>query len=380
MVMQDVTENKSLTFIHASDIHLGSQQYRNNHRADDFIRAFQEILKLGFFKNVDFIILAGDVFTSLEMLPGKLTKIVNILHNFNSKTKGTIPIIAIEGNHDIRKSSRGQRFAKRGQSWLKLLSSLNLLLLLDADLDAPPNEMFKEYNKETNRGGKVKIKNAIIYGTRYISQTPEEYILKLKNAIKREDGFFHILLQHFGIQGQMENVPGVKYHRILPLKESVDYLALGHFHLQFTLGGWIYNPGSSEAACSEDSSYKRGIFLVEVLGEGPFTKRLQSIRLNNRKHIWDTISFPKQLKNKDEVNNFILQRLKISLNQLKTDLKPIDPQMPILYLVLKGLKPSKLPKINIKTLTNLICENFPVVDVRIYQKFSESNKTIDNYF
>ena len=380
MVMQDIIENKSLTFIHASDIHLGAQQYNNSYRADDFIRAFQEILKLAIFKHVDFIILSGDVFTSLEMLPGKLTKIVNILHNFNSKTKGTIPIIAIEGNHDIRKFSRGQRFAKRGQSWLKLLSSLNLLLLLDADLEAPPNEMFKEYNKETNRGGKVKIKNAIIYGTRYISQTPEEYILKFKDAIKREDGFFHILLQHFGIQGQMENVPGVEYQNVKSLKKSVDYLALGHFHLQFTLGGWIYNPGSSEAACSLDSSYKRGIFLVEVLGEGPFTKRIHSVRLNNRKHIWDILHFPKQFKNKEEVNNYIVKKLKLSLTDLKANLRPDNPQMPNLYLILKGLKPLRSSKIDIKALTNLICENFPVVDVKIYQKFSEINKKIDNYF
>ena len=380
MVMQDVIENKSLKFIHASDIHLGSQQYRNNHRANDFIRAFQELLKLAIFKNVDFIILGGDVFTSLEMLPGKLTKIVNILHNFSNKTKGTIPVIAIEGNHDIRKFSRGQRFPKRGQSWLKLLSTLNLLVLLDTDIDAPPNEMFQEFDNETNIGGKIKIKNAIIYGTRYINQTPEEYILKFKRAIKRENGKFHILLQHFGIQGQMENVPGVEYQKVLPLKDSVDYLALGHFHLQFTLDGWIYNPGSTEAACTMDSSYRRGIFLVEVLGERPFIKRISSIRLNNRKHIWKNIFLPIEFKNKIETNNFIIQKLKSLLGCLKTDLKPIDPQMPILYLVLKGLKPSKSSKINIKTLTNLICETFPVVDVKIFQKYIETIKTIDNYF
>ena len=66
-------------FIHASDIHLGSHQYRNEYRSDDFIRAFQEILELAINSHVDFILLGGDVFTSLEILPGKLTKIVKIL-------------------------------------------------------------------------------------------------------------------------------------------------------------------------------------------------------------------------------------------------------------------------------------------------------------
>ena len=110
------SKQNSVKFIHASDIHLGSHQYRSEHRSDDFIRAFYEILSLAIHYNVDFIILGGDVFTSLEILPGKLTKIVNILKNFNIQTEGSIPLIAIEGNHDIRKFSRGMRFSQRGQS------------------------------------------------------------------------------------------------------------------------------------------------------------------------------------------------------------------------------------------------------------------------
>ena len=69
-------------FIHASDIHLGSYQFRNEYRADDYIRAFQEILELAISYHVDFIILGGDVFTSLEMLPSKLIKIINLLKDY----------------------------------------------------------------------------------------------------------------------------------------------------------------------------------------------------------------------------------------------------------------------------------------------------------
>ena len=88
---QKLTNHTNITrFIHASDIHLGSNQYRNEFRADDFIRAFEEILELGIIHNVDFILLGGDVFTSLEMLPGKLTKIVSMLKNFKSFTNKSI--------------------------------------------------------------------------------------------------------------------------------------------------------------------------------------------------------------------------------------------------------------------------------------------------
>ena len=49
-------------FIHASDIHLGSHQYRNEDRANDFINEFEEILTTDILHQVDFILLGGDVF------------------------------------------------------------------------------------------------------------------------------------------------------------------------------------------------------------------------------------------------------------------------------------------------------------------------------
>ena len=45
--------NNSVSFIHASDIHLGCQQYRNYYRSNDFINAFEEILSLAIFHEVD---------------------------------------------------------------------------------------------------------------------------------------------------------------------------------------------------------------------------------------------------------------------------------------------------------------------------------------
>ncbi|MFX1340509.1 MAG: exonuclease SbcCD subunit D, partial [Promethearchaeota archaeon] len=319
----------SFKFIHASDIHLGCQQYRNPHRADDYIRAFQEILTLAISKRVEFIILGGDVFTSLEVLPEQLTKIVNILRDFKSTTKGSIPIITIEGNHDIRKYSKGTN-VNHGQSWLKFLASLGLVILLDGNIEDPPEQIFSNYDFTLKKGGKIQVKSAMIYGTRYLGQKPEEYLLKIRDAIKVDDGLFHILLQHFGIQGQMENVPGIDFQKVQILKDRVDYLALGHFHLQFILEDWIYNPGSSEAACSADFSYKRGIFFVKVSNKNKFIKQVYPIRLNNRKYIWKTIYFNAQFKDKEKMNNFIVQKLENLLKNLRTNLAPSDPKVPIL--------------------------------------------------
>jgi DNA repair exonuclease SbcCD nuclease subunit len=372
------TSQNSVKFIHASDIHLGAAQYRNEYRSDDFIQAFQEILDLAIIHHVNFIILGGDVFTSLEILPGKLTRIVGMLKSFKDFTNNSILIIAIEGNHDIRKFSRGIRFEQRGQSWLKLLNSLGLITLLDADLEAPLEEIFTPYNFATKKGGKIQIKNVVVYGSRYLGEKPISFLSKMRKAIVKDNGLYNIFLQHFGIEGQMENVPGINLEDIKHLKHRVHYLALGHFHKQFILEDWIYNPGSSEAACSTDNSFKRGVFLVEISKKVEnFIKKVKIIRLTNRKYIWRTVHLNFEIRNKLDVELIIADKLKSLLRYLDDGIHPTNPRVPILYLLLKGIKPAC--KINEKDLRKKICNTFPIIDVRVYQKFRNTLKTLDNY-
>lgn len=373
-------DSKDFSFIHASDLHLGSHQYRNEERANDFINAFEEILTLAKLNEVDFILLGGDVFTSLEMLPGKLTRIISVILNFKKSTQNQIQIIAIEGNHDIRKYSLGVRFRNRGQSWLKLLASLGMLILLDADLNASPENRFTLYNFNTNSGGKVQIKNAIIYGTRYLGENPKEELLKIKEAIEKNDGLFHILLQHFGIEGQMENVPGINYKDVECLKERINYLALGHFHLQFTIKNWIYNPGSSEATCTSDFFFKRGIFLVKVSYDHGYKKEVKQLKLLNRRAVWINIYFKIPFQNKDHLKEYILKMLEASLKKQEPLLiNHRNHHKPCLFLKINGIKPYKGCKINEKELNQVICEKFPFVNVKIYQKFTEPIKSIIKY-
>ena len=145
------SENEKIRFIHASDIHLGTGQYQNPERSDDFLKVLKGILDLAIKKMVNFIILGGDVFGSLDLLPEQLGKIVKILKHFKEKTQNLIKIIAIEGNHDIRKYSRGARI-KRRQSWLRFLQDLDLLILLDINPDARPENLFQTYDFKSKRG------------------------------------------------------------------------------------------------------------------------------------------------------------------------------------------------------------------------------------
>lgn len=370
---------QSTKFIHASDLHLGAHQFRNEYRANDFINAFQEILQLSIQYNLDFIVLGGDVFTSLELLPGRMAEIINLIREFRKSTEEKIPIITIEGNHDIRKFSMGKRFRERGQSWLKVLASLGLIVLLDADLNNGVDELFKEYDFTEGIGGKIKIKDSIIYGTRYLGEKPTLELEKISKGINRDNGCFNVLLQHFGIEGQMENVPGLECEQILTLRDKVDYLALGHFHKPFILDDWIYNPGSTEAACTSDHSFDRGVFLVEVLKNHSISKKVRKIKLKNRAHKWQAIKIPFEYYNSSDLYDFIIKKLKYKLKHLNSTINPSDLRMPILYLILKGIKPATSCKIKDSDLSKKILEQLPVVDVRIYKQFSKASKTLDAY-
>ena len=129
-----------------------------------------------------------------------------------------------------------------------------------------------------------------------------------------------------------------------------------------------------------DNSYKRGIFLVEISKNCErFVKQVKIIQLINRKYIWQTININFETRNKNDIEKFIIDKLKSSLKYLNSKLHPSDPQMPELYLILKGIEPLKSCKINEKDLRIKICDILPIVDVKVYQKFVKSLKNLDNY-
>jgi len=340
------------------------------------------IIDLAITKKVNFILLGGDVFSSLDILPEQLGRIVKILKDFREKTQNSIKIIAIEGNHDIRKYSRGARI-KRRQSWLRFLQDLDLLILLDINPDAPPEKLFQTYDYKTKKGGKIRIGNIIVYGTSYLGRRTEELLPRIRSGIAKNDGCFHILLQHFGIKGQMKNVPGILPYKVQPLKDRINYLALGHYHLQFKLGGWIFNPGSGEAVSSIESNYKRGIFLVEINTESEkknnFSFNVKNITLKNREHLWFTIYFPQIFQGEQDVISFITEKLKKKFSDKIEERNLPHSKKPVLYLVLRGNKPLFSSNLDLRNLQYRILEQFPVISTRIYEKYVENIRTLETF-
>jgi len=71
---------------------------------------------------------------------------------------------------------------------------------------------------------------------------------------------------HAGLEGVLPHYSAtLTYSQLAPLRDYVDYLALGHIHKPFEREDWIYNPGSPETCSMDEAGWSdRGYYLVEV--------------------------------------------------------------------------------------------------------------------
>ena len=148
-------------FIHIADLHLGKRQYNNDERYKDYFRAFKWILNLAIREEVDFILIAGDMFDNRKVGPAVLTEVFYLIQNFKNesqeKLNRKIPLICIEGNHD------NPIYSKR--SWMTFLADLDLIILLSGNFDKNKRTIiFEPYDYGKHRGGMIQIKDFKIYG------------------------------------------------------------------------------------------------------------------------------------------------------------------------------------------------------------------------
>jgi len=73
-------------------------------------------------------------------------------------------------------------------------------------------------------------------------------------------------MAHAGLEGQMDRYSGtLAANDLAPLREPIDYLALGHIHKPYAVDGWIYNPGAPETCSMEEVQWpERGYYVVDV--------------------------------------------------------------------------------------------------------------------
>ncbi|CAD6492844.1 MAG: Calcineurin-like phosphoesterase [Candidatus Argoarchaeum ethanivorans] len=274
-----------MNFIHGSDFHLGYVQYGLHERFVDFATTFKAFITYGLEHNVDFILIAGDLFEKRNINAPTYLQAYNVLSQLQDECKSLgrapIPVIAIEGNHDLA-------YQRDRNSWLQILESQGMLRLLKSTWDGG---LKLDY---------VDVGNCRVFGVGYLGASTMQSIPLIDREIQKiNQGMdqsispctsqarphansevdsahgvcrrldrFTVLTMHFGMEEQARSVVAgeIPYSALLPLRECVDYLALGHYHNQYEYDHWVYNGGSLELFSLNEYGLKKGFYHVTDSG------------------------------------------------------------------------------------------------------------------
>ncbi|MEM7126563.1 MAG: exonuclease SbcCD subunit D [Chloroflexota bacterium] len=248
-------------FLHVADCHLGYQQYNRVERFNDFARAFSSIINVAIEEQVDFVLLAGDLFHKRSIDALSLDLAISILRRLQ---KADIPCIAVEGNHELS-------YYDHFLGWVQFLARQGLLKLLSPQWDEGAPQLLPY---QRNRGAYIDpVPGCRIYGMKYMGSSTARTLADYAEALASmpDEGIeYTIFMAHTGVEGVLSSeVGGLTHRQLAVLRPHVDYLALGHIHKPFDIDNWIYNPGSPESCSFTEAEWKeRGYYLVEVDTDG----------------------------------------------------------------------------------------------------------------
>jgi len=253
-------------FLHIADIHLGIRRYRSEDRARDFFYAWRDCIeRYALAEEVSFVLIAGDFFDARKVEPQAMNQAMYCLSRLR---EASIPVIAIEGNHDCHESEN--KF-----SWLRSLSQWGYIKLLEPVYsDGAVNLV--PWDDKKREGSYIDIDGVRIFGSVWYGSTVGKSLPALIERLREHHSprHFNVMMLHTDVEGQINRpIPALPVAEINKLRSYVDYLALGHTHKSFEIDGWVYNPGSLEACSVDEYANVRGAYLVEV-SDGKHAARL----------------------------------------------------------------------------------------------------------
>ncbi len=251
----------SVKFIHCSDLHLGRQRLGGNLPDSDLKAAFQYIVTYTLEQQADALLIAGDIFDSPNIQPPCLQQATECLKPLQ---QAGVPVFAIEGNHD-RATISGD-----SPTWVRYLNDIGLLHLLSIPFNAA-GPVITPWDPQTREGSYIDFKGIRLVGAGYLGAGTikrAKLIAEQMAAWQQEPSpGAVVMLLHAGPDYMVQEGGGFAKESLEFLKESVDYLALGHIHKPMIYEGWAINPGSPEHIRLEESRYDskpRGLAVVEI--------------------------------------------------------------------------------------------------------------------
>jgi exonuclease SbcD len=309
-------------YIHTADIHLG-KTYRTSdgetERYEDFFRCLSDIVAEAIKEKVDFVLIAGDLFHTGQILPRTFARTIETLQPL--KDAG-IPCIAVEGNHDWihRRDSI---------SWMEALSQMGYICLLRPSRTETGGYRFDPFDPETGMGGHIEIKGLNIYGLGYIGAQAGSHIARICEAVETLN---NLLLFHVGVWTfSPVEIGNIKPEEALPLAEKFDYVALGHGHKPYIITTpegrpYAFNPGSPERVNFGEEKYDKGYYIVTVT-DGRYT---HEFRPTNPRPMLATVIDLDGTENADEALTRYREQVATKFSS------PGDDRQPLLELKLIG--------------------------------------------
>lgn len=314
-------------FLHIADIHLGIRRYRSEERARDFFLAWNDCIeKYAINEKVSFVLIAGDLFDARKVEPQAMNQ---AMFGFMKLQEAGIPAIVIEGNHDCHETE--QRF-----SWLRSLSSWGMIKLLEP-VHADGTLKLLPWDDQKKTGSFIDIDGCRIFGSIWYGSTIGQALTLLIDELRDncQKEMFNIMMLHTDVEGQLNRpIPALPTAKIEELKSYIDYLALGHTHKNFEIGGWVYNPGSLEACNVDEFANERGAYLVDI-EDGKHTAKLMRDYYQRpvKKLMFDVTGKTTPDELKGDLFEYVRNEM-ISSESNDSDTAPAPP--PVVDLVLRG--------------------------------------------
>jgi len=340
-----------MKFAHMADCHIGS--WRDPRLRDASTKAFLKAVNLCIEKQVDFVLIAGDLFNTalpdIESLKVVVTKLKELKDN-------DIPVYAIPGSHD---------FSPSGKTIIDVLENAGLLInvmkgkIIDEKLNL-------EFTIDKKTGAKI----TGIYGRKGMLDKVQ-YNSLVRESIEDENGFkifmFHTALTEF----KPEELESMDSQSISILPKNFDYYAGGHVHYVFNKKepgyGLIVYPGPlfPNSFSELEKLENGGFYIVEKtdklgLKYEPiviYNVLSLNINCNNKSPEQIKAELEEKIKGKEFINTIVTIRLSGCLDSGKPsdiNIKEIFSKLydKSAYFVMKNtskLTTKELDKVEVKT-------------------------------
>jgi exonuclease SbcD len=258
-----------MRILHTSDWHIGKKIYEQD-RLDEHTRFLDWLLEIIIDRDVDVLLVSGDVFDS-SMPPARATDLYyRFLFNLYDKTRTHAVIIA--GNHD---------------SAVRLVAPSQFLKMARMHVVGGIRDPVKDCVVHLDIKGTTAAFAAVPYLNEgdilpHIPLEAEiERSLRYREAMKSiyneclsgMDADIKVFMGHYFIQGatfedseRLVQIGGIQPVRADDLPEDVDYIALGHLHRhqQVKVDGCpVMYPGSPLPLSFKEAKYDKKVLLVD---------------------------------------------------------------------------------------------------------------------